>query len=167
MRMSFPERRLACLGGGTWVILIHGPIVPVDMSIQVATEDRIDIVDVTADVADALPRAIDGGTCTVFVPHTTAGIVVNEGESRLLSDLERTLEALVPSDGDYAHDTIDDNAAAHLRAVLLGESVSVPVVDGDLGLGRWQSILLVECDGPRTRSLEVTVTPAWGNRETP
>jgi secondary thiamine-phosphate synthase enzyme len=130
------------------------------MTIQVDTAERIDIVDVTSDVIDMLPSEFDRGVCTVFVPHTTAGVVVNEPESRLLSDIEHALERLVPHDEEYDHNMIDDNADAHLRAMLLGESVSIPVVDGDLALGTWQSILFIECDGPRTRSLEVTTIPA-------
>jgi secondary thiamine-phosphate synthase enzyme len=130
------------------------------MTIQVDTTERIDIVDVTSDVIDMLPSEFDRGVCTVFVPHTTAGVVVNEPESRLLSDIEHALERLVPRDEEYDHNTIDDNADAHLQAMLLDESVSIPVVDGDLALGTWQSILFIECDGPRTRSLEVTTIPA-------
>ena len=130
------------------------------MSIQVSTSERVAVVDVTAKVAQAVPDDVDRGVCTAFVPHTTAGVVVNENETRLLGDVERALDRIVPREGGYEHDTIDDNADAHLRAMLLGESVSVPVVDGELDLGTWQSILFVECDGPRTRSLEVTTTPA-------
>lgn len=140
--------------------LISPSTVPGRMALQVDTTERIDVVDVTSDVASALPAEVDRGVCTVFVPHTTAGVVVNERETRLLSDLEEALERLVPREEAYAHNAIDDNADAHLRAMLLGASVSIPVVDGDLALGTWQSILLVECDGPRTRSLEVTVTSA-------
>jgi secondary thiamine-phosphate synthase enzyme len=130
------------------------------MPIEVETTERTEIVDVTPDVIRTLAAGPDRGVCTVYVPHTTAGVVVNEHERRLRSDLERTLERLVPRDVTYDHDEIDDNADAHLRATLLGESVSVPIVDGDLALGTWQSILFVECDGPRTRSLEAMVTPA-------
>jgi secondary thiamine-phosphate synthase enzyme len=86
--------------------------------------------------------------------------VVNEHERRLLADLERALERLVPRDDGYDHDAVDDNADAHLRATLLGEHVSVPVEAGELALGTWQSVLLVDCDGPRTRSLRVTTTTA-------
>lgn len=127
------------------------------MAIQVDTSERIDIVDVTSSVIDTIPAEFDRGVCTVFVPHTTAGVVVNEHETRLLSDIERTLDRLVPRDEAYDHNAIDNNADAHLRAMLLGESVSIPVVDGNLALGTWQSILFVECDGPRTRTLEVTI----------
>jgi secondary thiamine-phosphate synthase enzyme len=134
------------------------------VTIQVRTTDRVDVVDVTPDVRAAVPASTDRGVCTVFVPHTTAGVVVNEHEARLLEDLERALGRLVAPDAGYAHDEIDDNADAHLRAVLLGASVSVPVADGDLALGTWQSILLVECDGPRTRSLEVRTAAAADER---
>ncbi|MFC6873297.1 secondary thiamine-phosphate synthase enzyme YjbQ [Halobellus marinus] len=130
------------------------------MSITVKSTDKTDTVDVTDDVAAEVPSDLTRGTCTVFVQHTTAGVVVNEPESRLLSDIETALGRIVPDEERYSHDEIDDNAAAHLRAIFLGESVTVPVVDGDLDLGRWQSILFVECDGPRTRTLEVTTTPA-------
>jgi secondary thiamine-phosphate synthase enzyme len=130
------------------------------MSIEVRTDERVDVVDVTDDVRDAVPDSLTRGLCTVFVSHTTAGVVVNENERRLRSDLSGLLESLAPEKAAYEHDAIDDNAAAHLRATLLGESVAVPVAEGELALGRWQSVLFVECDGPRTRSLEVVVTPA-------
>lgn len=130
------------------------------MAIKVDTATRVEIVDVTADVTASLPSDCDRGICTVFVPHTTAGIVINEHEPGLLTDLERALGRLVPRDGEYDHTAIDENADAHLRAMILGESVSIPVIDGTLALGTWQSILFVECDGPRTRSMDVTVTRA-------
>lgn len=130
------------------------------MSIRLSTTERIDVVDVTADVAETIPDDLEQGICTVFVPHTTAGVVVNENESGLHADIESELERLVSCDGKYEHNAVDDNADAHLRAMLLGESVSVPVVGGGLALGMWQSILFIECDGPRTRSLEVTTVPA-------
>lgn len=126
------------------------------MAFTVRTDDRLDVLDVTDDVAAALPPDADG-VATVFVPHTTAGVVVNEAESRLLGDLESLLADVVPADRAYDHDAIDDNAAAHLRATLLGEHVAVPVSDGDLNLGTWQSVLFVECDGPRERRVRVRV----------
>jgi secondary thiamine-phosphate synthase enzyme len=90
----------------------------------------------------------------VFVRHTTCGIAVNEAESRLLGDFETFLRETVPDDG-WAHDELDGNADSHLRALLLGPGETLPVRDGSLQLGRWQSVLLVECDGPRTRSVAV------------
>ncbi|MFB6073134.1 MAG: secondary thiamine-phosphate synthase enzyme YjbQ [Halobacterium sp.] len=130
------------------------------MRFDVTTEDCVAARDVTSTVRDAVPDDCERGVCTVFVPHTTAGVVVNEGESGLLGDVEQALENLVPADEGYEHDRVDDNADAHLRAMLLGESATVPVEGGDLALGTWQSVLFVECDGPRTRTLDVTVTEA-------
>ena len=106
-------------------------------------------------MAAALPDDASG-VCTVFSQHTTMGVVVNEAESRLMGDLADGLDHLVPDDG-WRHDQIDDNADSHVRAMLVGESVTVPVDGGDLQLGRWQSILAVECDGPRSRTITVCV----------
>jgi secondary thiamine-phosphate synthase enzyme len=128
------------------------------VQLEVSTGARVDVVDVTDRVREAVPNDCERGVCTVFVPHTTAGVAVNEHEQGLLEDLEGALESLVPEGDGYAHDRVDDNADAHLRATLLGESASIPVRDGSLALGTWQSVLFVECDGPRTRTLDVTVS---------
>ncbi|ACV10595.1 protein of unknown function UPF0047 [Halorhabdus utahensis DSM 12940] len=125
-------------------------------TLSVSTDERLSVVDVTDQVATAVPANADG-TATVFVPHTTAAVTINEGEPRLIGDLETALDGLVEDDG-WAHDQIDNNADSHIRASLIGPSVTVPVSDGTLELGTWQSILFVECDGPRTRSLTVTTS---------
>jgi secondary thiamine-phosphate synthase enzyme len=131
----------------------HHPI----MEFTVSTTDRLDIVDVTDRVTDAVPAGATDGTLTVFVEHTTAGVVINESEQRLLDDVGMFLDGLVPDEG-WEHDRIDDNADSHLRALLLGPSTTVPVVDGRLALGRWQSVLVVDCDGPRERTVRVGYT---------
>jgi len=122
-------------------------------TIEVSTDERLTVVDITDQVSDAVPQDATG-TCTVFVRHTTAGVSVNEAEPRLLGDIERALADIVPEEG-WDHDRLDGNADAHLRSMLLGRSVTVPVVDGELDVGTWQSVLLVECDGPRTRTVTV------------
>jgi len=119
----------------------------------VDTDERTTTVDITNRVAEALPADADG-VCVVFVKHTTAGVTVNENERRLLGDLADALEALVPDEG-WAHDALDGNADSHVRAMLVGESVTIPVRNGELELGRWQSVLFVECDGPQTRTVDV------------
>jgi secondary thiamine-phosphate synthase enzyme len=124
-------------------------------AIDVETDRRTALIDVTDRIAAVLP-ADAAGVATVFVRHTTAGIVVNESESRLLADLATALEELVPDTG-WDHDALDGNADSHVRAMLVGASESVPVDGGELALGTWQSILLVECDGPRERTIEVRV----------
>mgnify|MGYP002760974659 CR=1 FL=1 len=126
------------------------------MSVRVRTDGEIDVVDVTERIEDECP-VIEHGLCTVFVEHTTAALSINEAEPRLLSDIEAFVGGLSASDG-WDHDALDGNAGAHLRSSLFGRSVAVPIRDGELALGTWQAILLIECDGPRRRTLSVTAT---------
>jgi secondary thiamine-phosphate synthase enzyme len=121
----------------------------------VETEARTQVIDVTAEVRAAVPEDATG-VCTVFVKHTTAGVVVQENETNLVGDIEDLLDGLVPDEG-HAHDALDGNADSHLRATLVGSDVSIPVEDGELAFGTWQSILFVECDGPRRREVAVRV----------
>jgi secondary thiamine-phosphate synthase enzyme len=123
------------------------------MEFEVSTERRLSVSDITDRVEGAIP-ADASGTATVFVRHTTAAVTVNESESRLLGDFERALDELVADTG-WDHDALDGNADSHVRAMLVGPSVTVPVTDGTLDVGTWQSVLLVECDGPRTRTVQV------------
>lgn len=125
------------------------------MEFTVETDAELTTVDVTDRIAAAVPDDCESGTCTVFVRHTTAGVVVQEDEPRLRGDLESFLRELV-SDGGHAHDELDGNADSHLRAALIGSDVTIPIEDGDLALGTWQSVMVVECDGPRTRTVTVT-----------
>lgn len=125
------------------------------MRFEVSTGDRIDVLDITERVAEAVPDDVDG-TCTVFVEHTTAGVCINEHEPRLVDDIETFVSDLAPAEG-WRHDELDGNADAHLRSMLLGRSVTIPVTDGDLDLGTWQSVLFVECDGPRSRTVRVVI----------
>ncbi|WP_436934760.1 secondary thiamine-phosphate synthase enzyme YjbQ [Halovenus marina] len=121
--------------------------------LTVSTESKLTVVDITDAVERALP-ADTTGTVTVFSQHTTAAITVNEAESNLLADFEDALADLIPDSG-WQHDRLDGNADSHVRSLLLGPEVTIPVEDGNLQLGTWQSILLVECDGPRTRTVVV------------
>jgi secondary thiamine-phosphate synthase enzyme len=123
------------------------------MAFTVSTDARLDVVDVTDRVDAAVPEDASG-TVTVFVDHTTAGVVINEAEPRLLADVRSFLADAVPDEG-WDHDQLDGNADSHLRALLLGPSETIPVESGGLSLGRWQSVLLVECDGPRERTVRV------------
>ncbi|MFB6113707.1 MAG: secondary thiamine-phosphate synthase enzyme YjbQ [Halodesulfurarchaeum sp.] len=126
-------------------------------TLAIETADQVETIDLTDRIESIVSSEATDGTCTVFVPHTTAGIVVNEAERGLLGDVESRLESLVPEDAVYEHDRMDDNATAHLRSMLLGSSVSIPVRDGGLALGTWQSVLFFEGDGPRSRSVEVSI----------
>jgi len=130
----------------------------VQQTLTLRTRTRLEVVDLTDRVAEVVARSrVAEGTCTVFVRHATAAIVINENaDPGFRADLLRALDTLFP-DGVWEHDKIDDNGAAHLKAAVLGPSESVPVRDGRLLLGTWQGIALVECDGPRTREVIVDI----------
>jgi len=123
--------------------------------LEVRTQRRVAFVDITADVA-ALVRECDDGVVTVYVPHTTAGVTVNENaDPSVRADMEMTLERLVPGDLPFTHS--EGNSDAHVKASLMGSSACVPLSDGALQLGTWQGIFFAEFDGPRRRTVLVTV----------
>lgn len=125
--------------------------------ISLSTSRATQFIDVTADVDRVVQDSgIRNGIVTVYTRHTTTGVFINEGERGLLRDYKRLIE-LIPEGAGYEHDRIDRNAHAHLRAVLLGGGVSVPVVRGQMGLGTWQRIFFAELDGPRQRKVAVQV----------
>jgi len=125
--------------------------------LSVRTSQRAQLVDITRDVQEAVKRSeVSHGVATVFVPHTTAGITINENaDPDVVRDIVDTLERLVPRDGSYRH--AEGNADSHVKASLMGHSVSVLVEDGRLVLGTWQGIYFCEFDGPRTRQVYVRV----------
>jgi len=126
--------------------------------LTVRSRRRVDLIDVTEEISGLVRESgAQDGVVIVYTEHTTAGLFINENEPNLLQDVQRWLEAVVPQDHPYAHNRVDNNADSHLRAILLGSSLSVPVVEGRLGLGQWQRIFLAELDGPRTRRILVRV----------
>jgi secondary thiamine-phosphate synthase enzyme len=125
---------------------------------DVKTRARSQFVDISGKVADAAGKLdVTDGAVVVYVPHTTAGITINEGaDPSVAEDILTTLDKLVPWRAGYSH--TEGNAAAHIKASLVGSSVIVPVRDGKLTLGTWQSIFFCEFDGPRSRRCVITVT---------
>ncbi len=121
------------------------------------TRARTDLVDITGEVSSLVSKTgIAKGICVIYVPHTTAGVTINENaDPSVRTDIAETLEKIVPWEGLYRH--VEGNAAAHVKASLMGSSVTVPVEDGRLCLGTWQGIYLCEFDGPRTRNVNVQV----------
>ena len=126
-------------------------------SLSVRTSQRSELVDITGQVQKAVARAkAKDGVCFVFVPHTTAGITINENaDPSVRKDILYELDKIVPQDDDYAHS--EGNSAAHIKAGMLGFSVSVFVQNGQLQLGTWQGIYLAEFDGPRARQVWINV----------
>jgi secondary thiamine-phosphate synthase enzyme len=124
----------------------------------VRTQRAQDMVDITKPVTDAVRQSgVADGICLVYVPHATAAVVINENaDPNVCEDILEALGRLIP-EGRWRHDRIDHNAAAHIKATILGPSETVPVRGGRLRLGTWQSLMLVELDGPRERSVIVEV----------
>jgi len=127
-------------------------------SIKLATSSRVELVNITQRVNETLRGAgIRNGLVVVFTRHTTSALTINEDEHRLKRDILELLEKVVPSDADYRHNEIDNNADAHLRSSLLQPFLIVPVINGVMQLGTWQSLFFVELDGPRNREVIVTI----------
>ena len=126
--------------------------------LKVTTERHTQLVDITPQVREALKGA-DGSAVLVYVPHTTAGLTINEHADPMVArDFEMALERIVPEGWSWQHlEEGEENAPSHPRASLMGPHVLVPLRDGTLALGTWQGIFLCEFDGPRTRSVYVTV----------
>jgi secondary thiamine-phosphate synthase enzyme len=127
-------------------------------SFEVRTPRRVAFVDITAQVAAAAEGAGEGAV-HVYVPHTTAGVTINEdADPSVRADLEMALERIVPSDLPFKH--LEGNSDAHTKASLMGSSATIPLAGGRLQLGTWQGIYLAEFDGPRTRRVLVSVLQA-------
>jgi secondary thiamine-phosphate synthase enzyme len=137
--------------------------------VSVVTRDRVEFVDITPALAGVVEGlGLRDGVLTVYTRHTTTGLLINEHEPLLFSDLQAMFERLVPEDGPFAHDDFERRAVnltpgerrngwAHCRAALLRTSESIPVAEARLSLGRWQRVLLVEFDGGQRREIAVTL----------
>ncbi len=127
-------------------------------TIAVPTHSRTQLIDITNLVTAELEKTgITTGTCTVYMPHTTAGLTINENaDPDVARDILAGLARLVPVTGDYRH--AEGNSDAHIKASLMGFSLRVPVIDGRLALGTWQGLYFCEFDGPRHRHVLVGVT---------
>jgi secondary thiamine-phosphate synthase enzyme len=126
--------------------------------LKIETQSRVEFLDVTARVQDIVARSgIRNGLCHLFVPHTTAGIMVNEhADPAVVADIAAQLEEIAPQHKDYRH--AEGNAPAHIKASLIGDSRMFFIEDGRLVLGTWQGIFFGEFDGPRSRNLLVKIT---------
>jgi len=125
--------------------------------LSVETSSRTDLVDITALVAAVVKKSgVKSGMCHVYVPHTTAGVTVNENaDPAVRADVAAALERAVPWSAGYTH--AEGNSAAHVKAALMGFTASIPVERGGMLLGTWQGIYFCEFDGPRSRKVIVKV----------
>ena len=125
--------------------------------ITIKTNIQTQILDITAQVQKVVGESgIEEGLCCVFVPHTTAGVTINENaDPSVKQDIVMELNKVIPFNDNYSHS--EGNSAAHIKASIIGSSVNVPVKDNNLLLGTWQGICFCEFDGPRTRKFYVKI----------
>ncbi|HVC00098.1 MAG TPA: secondary thiamine-phosphate synthase enzyme YjbQ [Candidatus Dormibacteraeota bacterium] len=123
------------------------------------TSERLEILDITDAVGRAVADSgVSSGVCHLFVPHTTAGVLVNENDDPAVArDIAAALDRLVPRGLDYQH--LEGNADSHIKSAMVGISETVFVENGRLALGRWQGIFFCEFDGPRQRRIRVKIVP--------
>jgi secondary thiamine-phosphate synthase enzyme len=121
------------------------------------TQQTCEMVNITSQVRDIIANSgVKRGICLIHVPHTTAGVVVQEGyDPDVMRDIEVTLRGLVPQQGDYQH--AEGNSAAHIKSLMCGSGQSLPIEYGQLQLGRWQAVFFCEFDGPRDRTVWVQI----------
>ena len=123
----------------------------------VKTRSRCQMVDITGQVQDAVRESgVSEGLCVVYVPHTTAGVTINEGaDPSVCTDIEGTLSNAFPKSPHYQH--AEGNSDSHIKTTLVGPSVTIIVRGGNLCLGTWQTVFFCEFDGPRSRNVWVRV----------
>lgn len=126
-------------------------------SVRLKTSARTQLKDITGEVAEVVKQSgVANGTCHVYVPHTTAGVTINEAaDPDVATDIGAAFDKMVPRDAGYKH--FEGNADSHIKAVLVGASETIPVESGTLSLGRWQGVFFCEFDGPRERTVQVSV----------
>jgi secondary thiamine-phosphate synthase enzyme len=144
----------------------NGPLTIHAETFTVETDERLEVIDLTDRVTALVQRLnVREGLINVWSMHTTCCVFINEYQAALLQDMRQVLEALVSRDAEWRHndpqhsDCDRMNADSHLRALLLGHSLTLQVSGGEVVLGQWQRILMAELDGPRARKLRVQV---WG-----
>ncbi len=123
----------------------------------VATKSRVQFLEITTMIqSEVATSGVQTGVCYLFVPHTTAGITINENaDPDVVRDMTNALEKLIPQNGDYRH--LEGNSDAHLKASIFGFSCVIPIVNRRLDLGTWQGVYFCEFDGPRQRKIKVGI----------
>lgn len=126
--------------------------------IKIKTNKKQEIIDITDKIKEAILNEAGEGLCFISTAHTTAGILINEiSDSALSSDIINKLNQLIEDSGNYRHDIHDNNASAHIKTSIVGNSKLVPLHKGKLVLGAWQRIGLAESDGPRERKVLIKI----------
>ncbi|RLE43325.1 YjbQ family protein [Candidatus Woesearchaeota archaeon] len=129
------------------------------MELRLSTQERIEMLDITPKLEELVSSShLKEGVVLCYVPHTTAGLIINENaDPTVVHDILTTLQRLVPREQGYAH--AEGNSQAHIISSIVGNQVAIPVVNGKLCLGTWQGVFFVELDGPRQRRVTVMLIP--------
>ena len=124
---------------------------------SVSTSERVDLVEITSTVAQEVAKSgVGTGTVTIYVPHTTCGVTINEGaDPDVARDIKMHLAKLVPQDGGFKH--YEGNSDSHIKTSMIGSSENIFIESGKLVLGTWQGIFLCDFDGPRTRKVYIKI----------
>ena len=124
---------------------------------SVSTKERVDLVDITSQVAQEVAKSsVGSGTVTIYIPHTTCGVTINESaDPDVARDIKMHLTKLVPKDGDFRHS--EGNSDSHIKTSMIGSSENIFIENGKLVLGMWQGIFLCDFDGPRTRKVYMKI----------
>jgi secondary thiamine-phosphate synthase enzyme len=132
------------------------------LTLNLSTRTRTEFIPLSERIRTEARALLQGsGILHVYVPHTTAAVCINEGfDPDVVSDVDRVFDRMVPWKADYRHG--EGNTAAHVKSILVGASVTVPVENGSMLLGRWQEIFFCEFDGPRARTVRISFLPAGG-----
>lgn len=128
-------------------------------SFNIRTGARVEFQDITRKIQDIVKSSdVESGVCYVFVPHTTAGVTINEhADPSVVKDIAEQLEAVIPQSANYRH--MEGNAPAHIKSSLVGSSETLLVDGGRLVLGTWQGVFFCEFDGPRNRTVHIKIIP--------
>lgn len=121
-------------------------------TITISTSKKHELIDITSQVEEIVSDSkTKEGICFIYVPHATAGITINENaDPNITADIIKAVNKMVPEHDGYLHDSVDNNAAAHIKSTIIGVSKSIPINGGRLQLGTWQDIFFTEWDGPRS-----------------
>ena len=128
-------------------------------SLVINSRTRFQIIDITSYINEKIDKSsVSLGLINIFANHTTSSIIINENEEGLGYDIQNLLYHLIPESNEYSHDLIDHNAHSHLKSLFLSPQETVPIVDGRMDLGTWQSVFFIELDGPRSkRKIDLTI----------
>ena len=128
-------------------------------SLVINSRTRFQIIDITSYINEKIDKSsVSLGLINIFAKHTTSSIIINENEEGLGYDIQNLLYDLIPESNEYSHDLIDHNAHSHLKSLFLSPQETVPIVDGRMDLGTWQSVFFIELDGPRHgRTISLTI----------